>query len=73
MEPRNKRPRVRRGYKPEKKYKALYPEYFGFNPGVEVLFKQTPNGYKAEIDSKTFIGFPRYLIERNPHIFKEIK
>lgn len=72
MEPRNKRPRVRRGYKPEKKYKALYPEYFGFNPSAEVLFKQTPNGYKCQVEQGVWIGFPRRIIENNKHLFKEV-
>ena len=72
MEPRNKRPRVRRGYKPEKKFKALYPEYFGFNPDSEILFKQTPNGYKHQVKHGVWIGFPTSVIENNKHLFKEV-
>lgn len=66
---RQKRPRVTRGIK---KYKALFPEYFGFEPDYRLVFEKTNKGYKAVINSGAFIGFPRYIIEGNKHLFLEI-
>lgn len=71
MEQRNKRPRVQR-HVASRKFKALYPEYLGFDPSTEVVFSKTQNGYKAKINSGAWIGFPRYVIEGNRHLFEEI-
>ena len=66
MEQKQKRPRVKR----VKKYKVLYPEYFGLDPDQPFVFDKTVGGYCCRINSGAYIGMPRYLIEGHPHLFK---
>jgi hypothetical protein len=64
-----KRPRIKS--KP-RRFKVVYPEYFGFEPDACLIFEKTQKGYVHQINSGAWIGFPRYLIEGNKHLFMEV-
>ncbi len=73
MEQKPKRKRITpNGKLPVRKFKVIYPEYFGLDPATRLVFEKTPRGYKAVVNSGSFIGMPRYLIEGNKHLFQEL-
>lgn len=61
-----KRPRT---LKNGKRFKCIYPEYFGLMPDTRLIFEQTRKGYKAPLNGKLYIGMPSSLIEKNKHLF----
>ena len=66
MDIKPKRPRIKKAIR----YKSIYPEYFGFDPGFTLVFEKTEKGYVARIGGAHYIGFPSHLIEKNKHLFK---
>ena len=56
-----------------KTYQARYPENFGVPRTTKLLFKRTANGYAALVKPGAWIGMPKYIIENNPKLFKELR
>ena len=37
------------------------------------IFQETDNGYFCQISEAEWIGFPKFLVETNPHLYTLIK
>jgi len=56
----------------QKIYKIRYPAMFGLKPNKDYFFKEKEKGYSCQLTSKMYIGFPKFLIEKNPEIFERV-
>jgi hypothetical protein len=76
METKKKRSRIPRqggnSNNPLRRFKSLYPEYYGLDPDSRLVFEKTPSGYKAMVKEGSWIGMPAHLIEKNRHLFLEL-
>lgn len=52
-------------------FQARYPQNFGVTG--KLLFRHTDKGYCAKVEEGVWIGMPKNLVEKNPHLFKELK
>ena len=68
---KKKRPRIKRK---RKKYQILHPNLMGLKDRkAPYIFLERPRGYFMFIGGKSYIGFPKFIIENNPELFKQLE
>ena len=55
-----------------KRYRAIYPEYMGFDKDTRLIFLETTKGYRADIGDGQWIGYPAKIIENNDASFMQL-
>ena len=55
-----------------KRYRAIYPEYMGFDKDTRLIFLETTKGYRADVGGGLWIGYPAKIIENNDATFMQL-